>query len=72
MIYSQNHRGILDLLIEESHFPRGTDQSLANKLHQGPGTWGKSIYFKPRDEGTSFSVVHYAGIVSTHVDIGTV
>ncbi|XP_033099808.1 unconventional myosin-XVI-like [Anneissia japonica] len=62
-IFLQKHTGIFAVLDEESHFPKATDKSLAQKLHSGPGTTGKGIYFIPKDKGTTFQILHYAGQV---------
>ncbi len=44
VICLQKPLGILSILDEESHFPKATDQSLATKLHNGPGENGNSLY----------------------------
>ncbi|KAI0219495.1 Myosin-IIIb [Lamellibrachia satsuma] len=56
--------GILDILDEESNFPRATDHTLATKLHSGPGKQSSDIYKTPKDHGPSFGVMHYAGMVT--------
>lgn len=56
--------GLLALIDEESKFSRATDQTLATKLHNTHGKGPRDTYMAPRDGGTSFSVVHYAGSVS--------
>lgn len=33
----QRNAGILAIIDEENRFPKGTDISLATKLHHGPG-----------------------------------
>ena len=43
------------MIDEESHFPRGTNKSLATKLHNGPGTRAKTVYSAPKDLGMTFS-----------------
>ncbi|XP_065839578.1 unconventional myosin-X-like [Oscarella lobularis] len=53
--------GILDLLDEESRFPKGTDQTFLTKLHSAHA--GNSYYVKPRVSGTTFGIKHYAGEV---------
>ncbi|XP_076323728.1 myosin-VIIa-like isoform X2 [Tachypleus tridentatus] len=53
---------IMALVDEESKFPKGTDQTMLNKLHKTHGT--NSIYLKPKsDLNTSFGIVHFAGVV---------
>ncbi|XP_038051268.1 unconventional myosin-XVI-like [Patiria miniata] len=63
-LFLERHTGIIALVDEESHFPRGTDKSLATKLHSGLGTKAKNIYFAPKDGGLTFGILHYAGIVN--------
>ncbi|XP_032818938.2 unconventional myosin-VIIa-like isoform X1 [Petromyzon marinus] len=53
--------GILALINEESLFPRGTDNTLLNKLHHHHSM--NSCYIKPRMESRSFGIRHYAGEV---------
>lgn len=60
----QKTSGLLALIDEESKFSRATDQTLATKLHNTHGKDLRNIYIAPRDRGTSFNVVHYAGLVS--------
>lgn len=60
----QKHTGLLALLDEASRFPTSTDKSLAQKFHSNHGKKHKTIYIAPRDSGTSFSIKHYAGVVS--------
>jgi myosin-3 len=55
--------GIFALLDEESRFPKATDQSLAIKLHQTLSPLYSDVYIAPKNVGTSFSIVHYAGQV---------
>ncbi|XP_071509587.1 unconventional myosin-XVI-like [Diadema antillarum] len=62
-VFLEKHLGITAMIDEESHFPRGTNKSLATKLHSGPGSRAKNIYFTPKDLGMTFSVLHYAGMV---------
>nr|XP_022343398.1 unconventional myosin-XVI-like isoform X4 [Crassostrea virginica] len=61
--FLERNVGILAILDEESRFPKGTDLTLATKLHQGPGAKYSEVYKVPRDNGPSFTVVHYAGVV---------
>ncbi|CAF3727220.1 unnamed protein product [Adineta steineri] len=61
--FLNKHSGILAILDEESRFPQATDQTLATKLHHGPGVQFPSIYAVPKDGGTSFTVRHYAAPV---------
>ena len=61
----QKNMGLLALIDEESKFSRATDQTLATKLHNTHGKGPRDIYMAPRDGGTCFSVVHYAGSVSS-------
>uniref|UniRef100_A0A8B9KNY7 Si:ch73-194h10.2 n=1 Tax=Astyanax mexicanus TaxID=7994 RepID=A0A8B9KNY7_ASTMX len=70
--YSDNQRtldilavrslNILSLIDEESHFPKGTDSTLLNKLDK---THSKStIYISPKnDHDTKFGIQHFAGPV---------
>lgn len=55
--------GIFALLDEESRFPKATDQSLAIKLHQSLANVYSDVYIAPKNVGTSFHIVHYAGQV---------
>jgi myosin III len=50
----------LAILDEESRFPQATDQTLATKLHHGPGNQYHDVYTIPKDGGTSFTIRHYA------------
>ena len=59
----QKHSGILAILDEESRFPHATDQTLATKLHHGPGVQYPDVYSVPKDTGTSFTIRHYAAPV---------
>ncbi|KAL3848329.1 hypothetical protein ACJMK2_019197 [Sinanodonta woodiana] len=63
-LFLERHTGVLDILDEESTFPKATDKSLAAKLHKIPGKKYPNLYKTPRDEGTMFTVVHYAGSVT--------
>ena len=53
---------VLSLVDEEAKFPRGTDQTLLNKMHT---THTKNRnYLRPRsDLNKSFGVNHFAGVV---------
>lgn len=62
-IKKKKRHGIFALLDEESRFPKATDQSLAIKLHQTLGTLYPDVYVQPKNVGTSFNIVHYAGQV---------
>ena len=54
--------GLFSILDEESKFPKGTDQTLLNKLHQRHGN--NRNYLKPKsDINTSFGLNHFAGVV---------
>ncbi|XP_041482484.1 unconventional myosin-XVI-like isoform X4 [Lytechinus variegatus] len=66
-VFLEKHLSITALIDEESHFPKGTNQSLATKLHAGPGVRSKAVYKTPKDLGMTFSVLHYAGIVCYNV-----
>ncbi|CAF1662506.1 unnamed protein product, partial [Didymodactylos carnosus] len=57
------HTGILAILDEESRFPKSNDQTLATKLHHGPGVQFADVYIIPKDGGTSFTIRHYAAPV---------
>ena len=53
---------LMALIDEESKFPKGSDQTLLNKLHQKHGT--NRNYLKPKsDINTSFGLNHFAGVV---------
>ena len=62
-LFLEKHKGILAQIDEESKFNTTTDKSLALSLHQGHGKNTRDLYIAPRDQGPTFSVVHYAGIV---------
>ncbi len=66
-LFLEKRTGIFALLDEESRFPQATDDSLSIKLHQTVGTNFSDIYIPPKNAGTSFLVVHYAGQVSYSV-----
>ncbi|XP_072139827.1 unconventional myosin-X [Mobula birostris] len=57
--------GILALINEESHFPKGTDSTLLEKLHSQHSS--NPCYLKPRVIDHYFGVKHYAGEVLYHV-----
>lgn len=67
-IHLQKPQGILAVLDEQSRFPKATDQSLATKLHDGPGRTFSKRYLAPKDRGTTFAVLHYAGHVVYQLD----
>ncbi|XP_071164800.1 myosin-VIIa-like isoform X4 [Mytilus edulis] len=53
---------IISLVDEESKFPKGTDQTMLNKLHQQHGT--NKNYIKPKAEiSVMFGLNHFAGLV---------
>ncbi|XP_052853141.1 myosin-VIIa isoform X3 [Drosophila gunungcola] len=53
---------LMSLIDEESKFPKGTDQTLLEKLHVQHGN--RSIYVKGKTTQTSlFGIRHYAGVV---------
>ena len=53
---------LMALIDEESKFPKGSDQTLLNKLHQRHGA--NRNYQKPKsDINTSFGLNHFAGVV---------
>lgn len=53
---------IMALVDEESKFPKGTDQTMLNKLHKQHGA--NRNYLKPKsDINTSFGLNHFAGVV---------
>ena len=52
---------MLDLLDEESRFPKGTDQSLLEKLHNSHKL--NAFYVKPKVNNAKFGIKHYAGEV---------
>jgi len=54
--------GIISLIDEESRMPRGTDESVKNKLHNGHAK--HAYYIKPRVLNNLFGIQHYAGAVS--------
>ncbi|SPR00781.1 Myosin motor domain-containing protein [Plasmodiophora brassicae] len=57
--------GILFLINEEAHFPKGTDQTLLQKIVT---THANSTYLEPdRFKGSAFHIKHYAGKVKYEV-----
>ncbi|KAL3848316.1 hypothetical protein ACJMK2_019184 [Sinanodonta woodiana] len=53
---------IISLVDEESKFPKGTDQTMLNKLHQTHN--GNRNYIRPKAEiNTVFGLNHFAGVV---------
>merc|ERR1712079_602875 len=53
---------LMSLIDEESKFPKGSDQTMLNKLHQGHSN--NRNYLKPKsDINTSFGLNHFAGVV---------
>lgn len=69
-LFLEKRMGIFALLDEESRFPQATDESLSIKLHQTVGSSNtfSEVYKAPKNTGTSFSIIHYAGQVSYRVD----
>ncbi|XP_051556331.1 unconventional myosin-X-like [Myxocyprinus asiaticus] len=53
--------GLLALINEESHFPKGTDDTLLEKLHSQHSR--NQFYIKPRVAVHQFGIKHYAGEV---------
>ncbi|XP_078239605.1 unconventional myosin-X isoform X1 [Pogona vitticeps] len=53
--------GLLALINEESRFPKGTDNTLLEKLHSQHGS--NQYYLKPRVIDFQFGIQHYAGEV---------
>lgn len=53
--------GLLALINEESHFPKGTDETLLEKLHSQHSR--NQFYVKPRVAVHQFGIKHYAGEV---------
>uniref|UniRef100_H2ZET4 Unconventional myosin-X n=1 Tax=Ciona savignyi TaxID=51511 RepID=H2ZET4_CIOSA len=61
----EKNLGLMSLINEESRFPKGTDKSLLNKLHNQHAK--NPFYVKPRVTGSEFGIRHYAGEVCTKV-----
>ncbi|XP_071802894.1 unconventional myosin-X-like isoform X2 [Asterias amurensis] len=53
--------GILALINEESRFPKGTDESMLDKLHSNHAK--NTFYIKPKVADGRFGIRHYAGEV---------
>uniref|UniRef100_A0A674HDB9 Myosin X n=1 Tax=Taeniopygia guttata TaxID=59729 RepID=A0A674HDB9_TAEGU len=56
--------GLLALVNEESRFPKGTDNTLLEKLHSQH--MSNPYYVKPRVTDHQFGIRHYAGEVGVH------
>ena len=67
-LFLEKHKGILAQIDEESKFNTSTDKSLALSLHHGHDKNTRDLYIAPRDQGPTFSVVHYAGIVKYNIN----
>ena len=67
-LFLEKHKGILAQIDEESKFNTSTDKSLALSLHHGHDNNTRDLYIAPRDQGPTFSVVHYAGIVKYDIN----
>ena len=67
-LFLEKHKGILAQIDEESKFNTSTDKSLALSLHHGHEKGTRDLYIAPRDQGPTFSVVHYAGIVKYDIN----
>ncbi|XP_070173295.1 unconventional myosin-XVI-like isoform X2 [Littorina saxatilis] len=67
-LFMEKNTGVYDLLDEESCFPKASDDTLATKLHSHLGKKHDRVYKTPRNGGTSFTVVHYAGAVQYTVE----
>lgn len=62
----EKNLGLISLINEESRFPKGTDQSLLQKLHSQHQK--NPFYVKPRVIGKEFGIKHYAGEVMYNVE----
>ncbi|ETE72713.1 Myosin-X, partial [Ophiophagus hannah] len=60
--------GLLALVNEESRFPKGTDSTLLEKLHNQHGN--NQYYMKPRVTDFHFGIQHYAGEVGFEQSLG--
>ena len=58
-----NPPGVLSLLDEECWFPKATDKTFVDKLHQQQSKHEKFIQGKRLQNNIDFCVVHYAGEV---------
>ena len=59
-------RNIVNLIDDQTKFPRATDVTLVEKLHQEHGK--NPAYLKPRsDHSTVFGINHFAGVVLYNV-----
>lgn len=59
--------GLLSICDEEALFPKGTDTSMVEKLHQNMTSQAK-YYERPRGNENKFSINHYAGKVPYNAD----
>ncbi|XP_076810963.1 unconventional myosin-X-like isoform X2 [Clavelina lepadiformis] len=57
----EKNLGLISLINEESRFPKGTDTSLLQKMHNQHAK--NAFYVKPRVTGVLFGIKHYAGEV---------
>ncbi|KAL5247554.1 hypothetical protein ACHWQZ_G019434 [Mnemiopsis leidyi] len=53
--------GVFSVIDEESRFPKGTDKSMLEKLHNANAK--NPFYIKPKITGPDFGIRHYAGDV---------